>query len=611
MYLKAMLLKDFCMPRPMPRFVPRFMPRRIVSLAGLLFLLFSGLAYTPVALARGSVSTEADPFAIPRGLEPAVEFWKAIFLDHDSTKLVFFDPQNMSKIHRVVKVREGARVRRLIRSVHAQLVGRGIPSHRIKVQRGISDRFAAGVRRSGRYRVHMREIFAARGLPLELTRLPLVESSFRNDARSFRGAVGMWQFMPGTGRLYMRVTRLLDERKDPLEATRAAARLLQDNYRALGTWPLAVTAYNHGRAGMRRAVRQLGTRDIVTIIRRYRGRTFKFASKNFYAEFLAAVHIMRDVERLLPHVRFDRPLHIEEISLPRRVAVSSLLRRSGVSRAEFLKWNPALSRRASWVPAGYRLKAPRLQSEGLRNALAGMGPSQSFPYHVVSRGETLSELAKVYGTSADLIQSLNGLRSPRLLQVGQRLEIPSRTSGKRATVAKQRRVYHRVRWGETLSGLAKVYGTSADLIQSLNGLRSPRLLQVGQRLEIPSRTSGKRATVAKQRRVYHRVRRGETLSGLAKVYGTSADLIQSLNGLRSPRLLQVGQRLEIPSRTSGKRATVAKQRRVYHRVRRGETLSAIADRYRVSPAAIQRANAIRNRHRIRAGQRLRIPVTRS
>jgi len=551
-----MLLKEFCVTRC------------LVVLASLLFLLFSGLPYTPSALARGTVSAAKDPFAIPKGLEPAVEFWKAIFLDYDSDELVFFDPKDMSKIHRVVKVKEGsrARVRRVVRSVRAQLVRRGIPSHRIKVQRGISERFAAGVRRSGRYMEHMRKIFAARKLPLELVYLPLVESSFRNDARSFRGAVGMWQFMPRTGRRYMRVTRLVDERRDPLEATRAAARLLQENYRELKTWPLAVTAYNHGRAGMKRAVRRVGTRDIVTIIRRYRGRTFKFASKNFYAEFLAAVHVMREVERHLPHVRFDRLVHFDEISLHRRVAVSALLRHSRVSRSQLLTWNPALSRRASWLPKGYRLKAPKKESHRFRTALSAMGPTPTFPYHVVSRGDTLSELAKIYGTSTHAIQSINGLRSAHRLRVGQRLEIPGKASVKRAAAPASKR-------------------RPARVVE-----RSPR-------------RDGS----------YHVVSRGDTLWEIAQVYGTSARVLQSVNGLVSVRSLQVGQRLEIPDKSfaSQVKKRVVKKRRLYHLVRRGETLSSIADRYRVSPAAIQRANAIRNRHRIRAGQRLRIPGTQS
>ena len=542
------------------------MSRCFVILASVLFLLFSGLPDNPAAWARGTVAESRDPFAIPKGLKPAVEFWKAIFLDYDSNELVFFDPGNMSKIHKVVRVKKNASSRRTVRSVRAQLVRRGIPSHRIKVQRGISERFAAGVRRSGRYMEHMRKIFSARGLPLELVYLPLVESSFRNDARSFRGAVGMWQFMPRTGRRYMRVTRLVDERRDPLEATRAAARLLQENYRELRTWPLAVTAYNHGRAGMKRAVRRVGTRDIVTIIKRYRGRTFKFASKNFYAEFLAAVHIMREVERHLPHVRFDKLVHFDEISLHQRVSVASLLRRSRVSRSELFKWNPALSRRASWLPAGYRLKAPKEQGHRFRSALSDMGPTPDFPYHVVSRGDTLSELAKIYGTSAHEIQSINGLRSAHWLRIGQRLEIPKKSSARKVAA-------------------------------------------------VP-RTERRPDTVAKptrpDKRSVHVVSRGDTLWDIAKTYGTSLRAIQSVNELTSVRRLRVGQRLAIPSVSSafGPSKTVVKKP-VYHRVRRGETLSTIADRYRVTPAAIQRANSIRNRHRIRAGQRLRIPGTNS
>lgn len=557
-YPKSMLLKKFRSAR------------FFVASASLLLLLCGSLLFAPSTGARERSSTQADPFAIPAGLEPAVEFWKAIFLDYDSNQLVFFDPGNMSRIHEVVEVKTGASSRRVIRSVRARLQRRGIPSRRIKVQRGIRERFEAGVRRSGRYLEHMRKVFAARGLPLELTYLPLVESSFRNDARSFRGAVGMWQFMPATGRRYMRVTRLVDERRDPMEATRAAARLLQENYRELRTWPLAVTAYNHGRAGMKRAVRQVGTRDIVTIIRRYRSRTFKFASKNFYAEFLAAVHIMREVERHLPYVRSDSLVHLEEISLAKPVSVSSLLRHSRVSRANLLKWNPALSRWATWIPKGYRLKAPALQGQMFRKALANMGRMSSFPYHVVSRGDTLSEIAKVYGTSASAIQAVNDLRNVHRLRIGQRLEIPGRSSVKSGASGRSVRV-----------------------------VAKPRVV--------------KKRRVADARRgaaaSHHVVTRGDTLWDIAKLHGTTARAIRKANGVRSVRRLRPGQRLEIPDQSSHERVSkrVVKKRRVYHRVRRGETLSAIAGRYRVSLAALQRANDIRNRHRIRAGQRLRIP----
>lgn len=561
-----MLLKEFCTTRCCTT-------RFFVALASLFILLCGSMPYAPDALARVQASKQADPFAIPAGLEPAVKFWKAIFLDYDSTQLVFFDPRNMSRIHEVVRVKPNASTRRVFRSVRARLQRRGIPSSRIRMQRGIRERFEGGVRRSGRYLEHMRKVFAARGLPVELTYLPLVESSFRNDARSFRGAVGMWQFMPRTGRRYMRVTRLVDERRDPMEATRAAARLLQENYRELRTWPLAVTAYNHGRNGMKRAVRRVGTRDITTIIRRYRSRTFKFASKNFYAEFLAAVHIMREVDRHLPHVRRDPLVHLEEISLTKRVSVSSLLRRSRVSRAEFLKWNPALSRRAAWIPKGYRLKAPELQGQRFRKALAGIGPMSSFPYHVVSRGDTLSGIAKIYGTSAGAIQAVNDLRSAHLLLVGQRLEIPGRSPARPRDGKRSVRVVDKPRGADKRGALEK--------------------RQVAE-------------TAGDDEGLHHVVRRGDTLWDIAQLHGTTARAIRRANGVQSVRRLRVGQRLEIPGAQR-----IAKQRRLYHRVRRGETLSIIADRYRVSLAALQRANGIRDRDRIHVGQRLRIPGTQS
>src|SRR5207237_4490387 len=124
----------------------------------------------------------------------------------------------------------------------------------------------------------------------EIALLPLVESSFENRARSNAGAAGIWQFTRGTGRLYLNVNRKLDERLDPARATWAAARLLHDNYNALGSWPLAITAYNHGRAGMQRAQNEIGS-ELTSIIERYDGPLFGYASMNFYSEFVAAVEV--------------------------------------------------------------------------------------------------------------------------------------------------------------------------------------------------------------------------------------------------------------------------------------------------------------------------------
>jgi membrane-bound lytic murein transglycosylase D len=168
---------------------------------------------------------------------------------------------------------------------------------RIRFQLGQADRFREGLMRSSSWSTHIAETFANQGLPSELAVLPHVESSFNAAAYSKVGAAGLWQFMRSTGRRYMRVDDAVDERLDPYRSTEAAAQLLAYNYRVLGSWPLALTAYNHGAAGMRRAKESVGTDDYVKINRTYSSRTFGFASRNFFPSFLAALTVDENPEK--------------------------------------------------------------------------------------------------------------------------------------------------------------------------------------------------------------------------------------------------------------------------------------------------------------------------
>ena len=233
---------------------------------------------------------------------------------------------------------------------------------RVRFQLGQADRFRAGLERSGAWRPHIARTLAAAGLPAELIALPHVESSFDPFAGSKVGAAGLWQFMPGTGKLYLRIDAAVDERYDPYRATEAAARLLAYNHRLLGSWPLALTAYNHGAAGMRRARQTMGTDDFAVIARRYRGPAFGFASRNFYPSFLAALTLDQDPERYFPGVvRVPEAVHTE-IALPRAVVVTGLQRVLGLSMAQLRELNPAV-REAAWrgerpLPVGYRLRLP-------------------------------------------------------------------------------------------------------------------------------------------------------------------------------------------------------------------------------------------------------------
>jgi membrane-bound lytic murein transglycosylase D len=149
----------------------------------------------------------------------------------------------------------------------------------------------------------MQAILRQHGVPEELAHLTLVESCFNLEAYSKVGAAGVWQFMPSTGRQYMTVDGAIDERRDPLRSTQAAAEHLRGDYEVLGTWPLAITAYNHGRGGMARAVRTVGTTDFGEISSNYRGPAFGFASRNFYPEFLAALEVVARSEDHFGEVR--------------------------------------------------------------------------------------------------------------------------------------------------------------------------------------------------------------------------------------------------------------------------------------------------------------------
>ena len=253
----------------------------------------------------------------------------------------------------------------------------------VRFQLGQSDRFREGLARSGLWGAHIGDVLSAAGLPLEVAALPHVESSFDPAAYSKVGAAGLWQFMRSTGRRFLRIDDAVDERMDPYRATEAAAQLLDFNYRLLGSWPLALTAYNHGAAGMRRARDAMQTDDIVAIVRSYSSPTFGFASRNFYVSFLAALEIDHHPERYFGAVDRRSQTRLPEVTVPAYVPVAALERVLKVERTRLQQVNPALLpsvwRGQRLVPEGYRLRLPAevaaLSSEQLAARLA---PNEKF-----------------------------------------------------------------------------------------------------------------------------------------------------------------------------------------------------------------------------------------
>ena len=283
---------------------------------------------------------------------------------------------------------------------------------------GLRERFAAGVEVSRRYLPEMERIFRRAGLPVELTRLPLVESCFNVRAYSKAGAAGIWQFMPATARSYMRVDRFVDQRRDPIISTRAAAEHLSANYEVLGNWPLAITAYNHGRAGMANAVATVGSSDLMQIIRQYHGPAFKFASRNFYAEFLAALDVERNFSKYFGKLYPARPRATESVIVPASVSFRTVARASKADVETLAELNPALAHDVVSgrhpVPKGYELRVPAGSAAAFKRRYASVsGPEgTACPQSALSGAEgPVSRLPRE--TGADAIHDRETLRHHR------------------------------------------------------------------------------------------------------------------------------------------------------------------------------------------------------
>lgn len=381
------------------------------------------------------------------GIADRIGFWEKVFTLYGEEDLIIHDTERVDLIYDVVGERSRRtgvqRVRNLLDEVRRNIstpdrlstdarrlydlieadgvrmaagdiaVLRG----RVHVQRGIKERFRSGIIKSGRYLAYFEEVLESEGVPRVVALLPLVESSFENEARSHAGAAGIWQFTRSTGQLYMRVTRGRDDRLNPTIATRSAGRLLKGNYDRLRSWPLAITAYNHGRAGMMRARNAHGS-DMTTIIKNYRSRTFGYASKNFYAEFVAAVNVYNNYAQYFGPLALDQPL---DFSTP----------------------------------------AARVASRSPLN------PSSGETYRV-RPGDTLGGIAARYGTTTTHIMDLNGLPTD-LIFAGESLVVAA------SAPELSPRGEYRVRWGDTLSEIARDFGLGMLELMDLNGLRNSRI----------------------------------------------------------------------------------------------------------------------------------------
>ena len=551
-----------------------------------------------LAGAGAPASAELSDFDRPAGLDHRVAFWKRVYAEVGTNAGLLHDSKDLTIVYETTRAPEGLSRRayeRLLdkRRAHYKAVlktlstgkrsglsaeeqrvlalfPKGVSNatlrdarKRIRFQRGQANKFRDGLVRMGRWEGYIRQTLREHHLPEELVALPHVESSYNPEARSHVGASGLWQFTRSTGRLYMRVDHVVDERRDPFLSSVAASRLLKANHERLEQWSLAVTAYNHGAAGMARAVRKLGTRDMDEIIRRYKSRTFGFASRNFYVSFLAAQEIDADPERYFGPIQKDGPQNPEIVALEHYYRAPKVADALNLPLATLRKANPALLppvwEGAKHLPKGYGLRVPRrLDVAPARTLLANVPSGERFREqrpdrtYTVRRGDSLSGIASRFNVSQSELVALNGLRSRHRIRAGQKLKLPVRDiAGPPASVA-ERSVpapipadgLYRVRRGDTLSGIARRFGLSVQDLADANGIRSANRIAVGQVLQLPGGSRTARAGSASAG-VYV-VKRGDNLQSIAARFNTTTAALAEHNGLRNRNRIQVGQRLYLP-----------------------------------------------------------------
>ena len=429
------------------------------------FILMTGSS--SMATTPKSQPAQKEDFPVYPVIKPNVDFWIDIFTKYSRGDGVLHDRWNLSRIYERItldpaKTRKAARKNRKIKKKAldsyeaillnlargkapttteekkvAALFGKNpIPevlkqaARNLRIQTGLKQQFKEGMIRSGALMDEYKRIFRSYGLPEDLVYLPCVESSFDVTAYSKFGAAGIWQFTRGTGKLYMEIGYVVDQRRDPIASTHGAARLLKRNYAALGEWPLALTAYNHGLNGMKRAKKQKGTYP--RIYTSYRSRAFNFASRNFYSEFLAARQVGKHYKAYFGNLDLDKPVKYTWFTTRGFVPAAELARGLGLDLASLRQMNPALRKPVfdgrKYIPKGFDLRLPKgISTEAATRVASGLYRKKQKPskFHVVWKGDTAGAIARLHKVSLNDLIMANALDRRATIYIGQTLRIPA------------------------------------------------------------------------------------------------------------------------------------------------------------------------------------------
>lgn len=410
--------------------------------------------------------------------------------------------------------------------------------------------FAQYLSRSTRYIPLIRQILREEGVPQDLVYLPLIESGFNPHAYSYAHAVGVWQFIASTGRLYnLNTNYFVDERRDFVKSTRAAARYLRDLYTQFNSWELALAAYNGGPGRIGRAIKKQKTDDFWEMKLRQQ-------TENYVPLYAAAVMIAKEPKKYgFGEVIYDTPIEFDTVVVKKPLELSVVARYLSCTLEELKALNPQLVRGVT-PPGKFILRIPTGKEQFFWSFYDQMPQARKLVLvrHKIRRGESLAAIAGKYGTtSGDLIR-INKLKKAYRPTVGRTLLVPAYVSSdylaeRKAAAGK---TTHRVRRGETLGQIARRYGVSISALKLANNLDSD-VLPAGKRLVIPGfkpapKVATRPDTASKSPNTKpetYRVRRGDSLWEIARRFGVSVKALMDLNNLSS-HIVAVGTVIRIP-----------------------------------------------------------------
>lgn len=494
-------------------------------------------------------------------------------------------------------------------------------------------RFETYLRRSGKYLDLMQNILKEKGLPLDLVWLCLVESGFNPKAYSWARAMGPWQFIASTGRQYnLKRNWWYDERRDFVKSTYAACDYLTFLYNKFGSWSLALAGYNGGEGTIERAIQKHNSDNFWEL-------KLRKQTEDYVPLYMAATVIAKTPEKYgFDVVEYEDPIQFDMVEINKPMDLKKIAKMVGTSVETMLELNPELLRGVTPPHCpGYKLRIP-LGTKELFTENFKENPSKLsgglFAEHKIKKGETLSGISKEYGVPLLAILEANALTKKQTLRVGQSLLIPNQnipsggsklsdsdlkaknSSKKEKEVTFPTRVsIYTVKEGETLSDIATRFNINPNQIKELNGLKNPNSIMNGQRLKIPAtntKEKGRPFDFAQGRAfVEHKVKKGETLSYLAEKYGVSVSAIMEANDLDNKHMLKAGQYLLIPTRSTladDGKKTSDPKTTTVYAAKKGDTIPELALRTSASSQRVEKLNRLENLDLIKTDPKPKIPV---